>query len=206
MKPRLQLFAWIAIVVFAWPTSRAEACACCSDPGMRVESIVKVTDYHRDQLRGLEFAPEAELFMTDAGEDEVKGISAIAETYRLAVKQDGKQWRLAFRTEDGKSGTLALPIPEKLGTFQVDLRDGEKSAGGGPLLYKEWRWGGVPTTEGIFQKGALRYSLVFQGRGNRCDNGYDFTHWRLEVTGKNISFAFMGAFVRQDAKEEEPAE
>ena len=201
-----RLLALIVSVLVCISTSRVIACACCSDPGMRAEGVVKVAAYHRDQLRGMEFAPEAELFMTDAGEDDVKGISAIADTYRLTVKQDEKQWRLTFRTEDGKTGTLTLPIPAKLGTFQVDPRDNQKSAGGGPLLYKEWRWEGVPTAEGIFQKKAQRYSLVFQGRGNRCDNGYDFSHWRLEVTGKNIAYTLMGTFVQDEAKEEKTGE
>jgi hypothetical protein len=166
---------------------------------MRVETVVKVTEYHRNQWRDMEFAPEAELFMTDAGEDAVKGISTIAEKYQLTVKMDDKQWRLTFRAEDGQTGTLTLPVPTKLGTFQVDPRDGEKSNGGGPLLYKEWRWEGEPVAAGIFHKNAARYSLVFQGHGNRCDNGDDFSHWRLEVTGKNISYALLGTLVRPDA-------
>jgi hypothetical protein len=100
-----------------------------------------------------------------------------------------------------------LPVPAKLGTFRVDPRDGRKSAGGGPLLYKEWRWDGVPKAEGIFLKGAQRYSLVFQGHGNRCDDYSDFSHWRLEVTGRNISYALFGAFGGpQNPKEEETAE
>jgi hypothetical protein len=198
---RLRLLALILTVV-SWPVNRAFACACCSDHGTRVEGTDKVSEYHRNQLRGMEFTPEAELFMTDAGDDQVKGISAIAETYKLTAKLDDKHWRLTFRTEDGKTGTLTLPIPAKLGTFQVDPRDGKKSTGGGPLLYKEWRWSGVPVTDGIFKKGAQRYSLVFQGHGNRCDNGSDFSHWRLEVTGKNISYALFGAFVQEEAEDE----
>jgi hypothetical protein len=88
----------------------------------------------------------------------------------------------------------------------VDPRDGRKSAGGGPLLYKEWRWEGVPNAEGIFLKGSQRYSLVFQGHGNRCDDASDFSHWRLEVTGKNISYVLFGAFGREDANEEKAEE
>jgi hypothetical protein len=203
---RSQLLALLLALTAGWPAHRALACACCSDPGSRDDSVQTVTQYYRDQIRGMEFAPEARLFMTDAGEDQVKGISAIADTYRLTAKVEDKQWRLTFRTEDGKSGTLILPIPAKVGTFHVDPRDGKKSGGGGPLLYKEWRWAGVPVANGIFKKGAQRYSLVFQGHGNRCDNGYDFSHWRLEVTGKNISYALFGAFASDDAKEENDEE
>jgi hypothetical protein len=195
------LFTGLAIFMAAGSANRAMACACCSDPGTRFEAVVDVSDFHRDQLRGLEFAKDAELFMTEAGEDSVKGITTIAEKYQLAVKMEEKQWRLTFQTEDGKSGTLTLPFPVKLGSFQVDPREGRKSAGGGPLLYKEWRWEGTPSTTGIFQKGATRFSLVLQGHGNRCDGGDDFSHWRLEVTGKGVSYALYGALVRPGVDE-----
>ena len=138
--------------------------------------------------------------MTEAGEDSVKGVAVIAETYQLAVKQDDKQWHFTFRAVNGKTGTLTMPIPAKVGTFVVDPRDGRKSAGGGPLLYKEWRWEGEPMAGGIFDKNARRFSLVFQGHGNRCDGGDDFSHWRLEVTGKDVTFALMGTFVRPGDK------
>ena len=193
----------IVLAAVTWPASRAEACACCSDPGMRVEAVVKVTDFHRTQLRGLEFEPEAELYLTDAGEDAVKGISAVADKYALSVKMDDQRWRLTLKTEDGKSGTLTLPLPAKLGTFQVDPRDGRKSGGGGPLLYKEWRMDGVPAATGIFHKNAARFSLVLQGHGNRCDGGDDFSHWRLEVTGKNITYALFGSLIRPGDAEAE---
>lgn len=185
---------------------RALACACCSDPGTRVESIVKVTEFYRAQITGLEFGPEAELYLTDAGEDTVKGISVVEEKYRLTVALDQKQWRFAFRTKDGKIGTLTLPVPAKVGTFAIDPRDGRKSGGGGPLLYKEWRWEGVPKVEGIFLKGAQHYSLVFQGHGNRCDDSSDFSHWRLEVTGKNVSYALFGSFGGPQTPQEEEIE
>lgn len=196
MKLRIGVLTWAAILMMAGLANHVMACACCSDPGTRMDSVVKVSDFHRDQLRGLEFAKEAELFMTEAGEDGVKGVSAIAEKYQLAVKMEEKHWRLTFRTEDGKNGTLTLPFPTKLGVFQVDPRDGRKSAGGGPLLYKEWRWDGELTSGGIFDKNGTRCSLVFQGHGNRCDGGDDFSHWRLEVSGKNVSFALFGTLVR----------
>ena len=202
MTPRHCVLSWILTLAILCPASRALACACCSDPGTRVESVVKVTEFHRNQLLGMEFAPDAELFLTEAGEDSVKGIAVIAEKYQLTVKQDEKQWRFTFRADDGKTGTLTMPIPAKVGTFVVDPRDGRKSAGGGPLLYKEWRWEGEPIADGIFHKNARRFSLVFQGHGNRCDGGDDFSHWRLEVTGKDVRFALMGTFVRPS---DEPA-
>jgi hypothetical protein len=204
---RLLALIGIVMVMVSWSGGRALACACCSDFGTRWEAVVKAAEFHRALIANLKFGPEAELFMTDAGEESVKGISVIADKYRLTVARDEKQWRLTFQTEDGKTGVLTLPIPSKLGTFQVDPRDGQKSAGSGPLLYKEWRWEGVPKAEGIFLKGAQRYSLVFQGHGNRCYDYSDFSHWHLEVTGKNTSYAFFGAFGGpQNPKEEKPAE
>ena len=88
---------------------------------------MSLTEYQRVQLREMEFAEVAELFMTEAGEEGVKGISSIASSYRLTATQDDKRWRLAFQTEDGKTGALTLPIPAKLGIFSVDLRDGQGS-------------------------------------------------------------------------------
>src|SRR5687768_3347990 len=101
---RLRLLTLIVAVGLAsWQANRALACACCSDPGTRIDAVVKVLDFHRTQNDGMKFGTSAELFMTDASEDGVKGISAIADNYRLTVNQDAKQWRFTFRTEDGKT-------------------------------------------------------------------------------------------------------
>ena len=48
---------------------------------------------------------------------------------------------------------------------------------------------------GFFKSGIVRptkYTLIFQGRGNNCDNAGDFTNWRLAINGKKASYAFYG--------------
>ncbi|PWT83255.1 MAG: hypothetical protein C5B44_00905, partial [Acidobacteria bacterium] len=75
------------------------------------------------------------------------------------------------------------------------IHDGKVNGGGGPLLYKEWRFEGLVNGTGFFQPGIIaptKYFLVLQGRGNGCDNAEDFTHWRLEITGKKAGYALYG--------------
>jgi hypothetical protein len=53
----------------------------------------------------------------------------------------------------------------------------------------------VQTGTGFFQKSIVKpttYFLVFKGRGNGCDNSEDFTHWYLEIRGKNAEYEFFG--------------
>lgn len=178
--------------------SVTRACACCSDPGTYgLQSDEPLTGYVLEQIKGLEFASDAQLFLVDGPEPEeqVKGLTAISQSYALATVTETKQWRLTFRTEDGKSGELTLPLPSKMAKFAVDIHNGETNAAGEPLLYKEWRLEGRVTGNEMFKEGfaaSARYALVFQGRGNRCDNADDFTHWRLEISGKKAAYAFFG--------------
>jgi hypothetical protein len=177
----------------------ALACACCTDPGeYRLTPNHPVGEYERAQLDGMKFASAARLYLTDAGEEAVKGLKSISQTNTVSAVLEPKRWRLTFRAEDGQTGILTLPVPSKMTTFAADIHD--KEAEEAPLLYKEWRFEGVVTGDGIFQAGfagPARYSLVFQGRGNRCDNSEDFTHWRLEISGQKARYAFFGELVAE---------
>jgi hypothetical protein len=105
---------------------------------------------------------------------------------------------MTFRSKDGKVGTLTLPFPPAMTVYAADIHDGRKSTGSAPLLYKEWRFEGPPKGDGIFQEGLAapaRYTLIFQGRGNRCHNSEDFTHWRLSISGDKARYAFFGKLV-----------
>ncbi len=100
-----------------------------------------------------------------------------------------------------RTGTLSLPLPARMTRFSADLHDSQ-DRGLGPVLYKEWRCAGVAKGNGIFEKGftaPARYTLIFQGRGNRCDNAEDFTHWRLEISGAKASYAFFGKLLHETA-------
>jgi hypothetical protein len=146
----------------------------------------------------MKFGSTAQLYLTDAGEDEVKGVASISQSNGLTATLEPKQWRLTFRAENGKSGVLTLPLPSKMTAFAADINEEGTSGGGGPVLYKEWRFEGSATGDGIFQAGfasPARYTLIFQGRGNKCDNGEDFTHWRLEISGKKAAYSFFGELV-----------
>ncbi|HSK73862.1 MAG TPA: hypothetical protein VK892_19345, partial [Pyrinomonadaceae bacterium] len=59
---------------------------------------------------------------------------------------------------------------------------------------------------GIFKSSIIKpttYFLVFQGRGNNCDDVLDFTHWRLEINGRNADYAFFGKLSSGNVKESE---
>ena len=177
-----------------------QGCACCSDPGeYRLTTNHPVGEHESTQLGGMKFASAAQLYMTDAGEDAVKGLASVFQDNAVTAVVDSKQWRLTFKTEEGKTGVLTLPRPRTMTAFAADIHDGEAEEA--PRLYKEWRFEGSATGDGIFQAGfaaPARYILILQGRGNRCDNGEDFTHWRLEISGKKASYAFFGELVAED--------
>ena len=182
----------------------AHGCACCTDPGeYDLTTNAPLSDFHRAQLEGIKFGASAQLYLTDAGEDTVKGISNVTQENTLSAVFEARRWRLTFRSADGQSGSLTLPMPAKISTLAADIRDGEPGAA--PSLYKEWRLEGVATGDGIFRAGfaaPAKYTLVLQGRGNRCDSGDDFTHWRLEVAGKKASYAFFGDLVGPETGQE----
>lgn len=181
-------------VMLAIP-SPALACACCAEPGTYSISTKKPGSYEIDELKKIGFLT-SDLYMTEAGEDGIKGINPIGISYKPSVLLQNKIWKFTLTDNDGKSGTLTLPIAASMVAFMADIHDGKQGGAGGPLLYKEWRFKAkVSSGTGIFQKGiapATDYFLVFLGRGNMCTSADQFTHWRLEITGKKASYAFFG--------------
>ncbi len=105
-------------------------------------------------------------------------------------------WKLNFTDDKSKTGMLNLPMPTSMVAFAADIHDGKEGGAGGPLLYKELRFKHkVQSGTGIFKNGiapATEYFFVLQGRGNNCLNASDFTHWRLEITGRKAGYAFYG--------------
>ena len=200
---RLVLIALFVSVLFL-PLD-AFACACCAEPGEYIISTEKPDDYKLGLLKELKFEDAANLFMTEAGFDAIKGLSGIAKDYDsndwVASPQffglnnifAAKTWKFNFKTKKGKNGTLVLPLPTQMLSFKADIHDLQE---GEVSLYKEWRFkGNVQSGNGFFSPSIVpptTYFLVLQGRGNNCDNAEDFTHWRLEITGKNANYAFFG--------------
>jgi hypothetical protein len=173
----------------------AEACACCSEPGERVESSAPFGGYDADEIARVRFASAANLYTTAAGLEGIRGIADPTSRYDLSVAFDGKTFTLSFKSKDGKSGTIALS-PKSVESFFVDLRSGKRGAE--PLLYKEWRMSAPMLATGIFSPAVASPSappmakLVLQGRGNSCTDAGQFTHWTLIVTGKSAAFTFFG--------------
>lgn len=132
--------------------------------------------------------------MDAASEENIKGISSIGGNYSLTGLLQNNSWKFDFKDEAGKTGTLNLTKPISMVAFMADIPNGKTE--GEVSLYKEWRFKyRVQSGTGIFQKGiapATEYFLVLQGKGNVCTQAEDFTHWRLEVTGRRASYAFFG--------------
>lgn len=196
MKARRRpLYSLAVLAILLLMPGRVWACACCSNTGDYRIGFDKPAAHELSLMRQVRFGGTAYLFLTEAGlEENAKGLARPAENYTLAGSLVGNAWRLTFRDGD-QSGTLNLPLPAKMSSYAADIRDGQTSAGGGPLLYKEWRFEGRVSGTGFFRAGIVAptgYLLVLQGRGNACDSAEDFTHWRLTINGRRAGYAFYG--------------
>ena len=192
---RLFLISWAALACLVLLPNRALACACCTNTGDYFIDFAKPSEYELGMLGWVRFGGTAHLYQTEAGpEEDVKGVDGAAENYAVSGSLVGGVWRLTFK-DGNKTGTLSLPLPAKMLSYKVDTRDGQTSPGGGPTLYKEWRFEGLTSGTGIFRAGLdgqTKYFLVLQGRGNACDDADDFKHWRLKVTGRKAEYGFYG--------------
>ena len=193
-KFSLMLFAGLILM-----PQQVWACACCADNGQYRISMSKPGNAEVSLMKRMRFGDTAHLFTGEAeAEDVVKGLAHPADTYLLTGSLVASTWKLAFR--DGNNlGSLNLLLPAKFLSYGADIHDGQMGGGGGPLLYKEWRFEGVVYGSGVFRGGLTapaKYFLVFQGRGNNCDNAEDFTHWRLDITGRKAGYAFFGALAK----------
>lgn len=192
---RRVLFSLAASALLLSLPAGALACACCSNEGDYHVSTDRPGEYEMSVVRQIRFGRTAQLYATEAGPEETaKGLAHVAEKYALGGSLAGSAWRLTFR-DGNKTGTLSLPLPLKWTSYTADIHDGRTSPGGGPLLYKEWRFEGQVGGTGFFKAGIVgptKYLLVLQGRGNACQNAEDFKHWRLRVTGRRAEYAFYG--------------
>ena len=194
MNIKLQPLLFSTLLLLLAP-SLAFACACCSNDGEYSKSTARIRDYEFELIKQMRFGDQAFLFLTERDlEEDSRGIADPKLEYTLSDSLAGRIWRLLFK-DNSRSGTLNLTLPLQMESFSVDLQDGEKSPGGGPLLYKEWRLMGLVKGTGFFKSGIIgptRYNLILQGRGNGCNNAEDFKSWRLEISGKKAQYAFYG--------------
>jgi hypothetical protein len=192
---RLSLFSLAVLAGLLLLPARAWACACCSNEGDYYVNSGRPSEFELSIVRQIRFGRTANLYLT-AGEmeDTARGLAHRVESYTLDGSRVGGVWRLAFR-DGNKTGTLSLPVPARMTSYTADIHDGQTSAGGGPLLYKEWRFEGRVSGTGFFRAGMVgptTYLLVLQGRGNGCQDAGDFKHWRLQVSGRKAAYAFYG--------------
>ena len=199
MKLRATSYSAILIVLamlLVLP-ARAYACACCSNGGEWYQKSNSVDDYHFNEIDRLVFKPAANLYMTEAGEDVIQGMSSVSESYHVTLSKAQRRWTLAFKDAAGKTGTLSFSIPARMVRFAVDMHESEMRGGAGPGLYHEWRFSGPVSGTGIFKKGMIgqtRFHLVLQGRSNSCVGAEAFTNWNLQISGPRAGYSFYGSF------------
>lgn len=218
MSRRVSLIALLFAVILIMMPMEALACACCAEPGEYLLTAAKPSTYSLEILSDLEFSKSADLFMTEAGFDMIKGLDPIKQefesewtadsSFNLAAAFTGKLWTFNLKTPRGQSASLELPMPAKMVIYKVDIHD-EENRPNGPVLYKEFRFKGLfSSAGGVARKGIVRgttFFMVFQGRGNGCDNASDFTHWRLEINGPRADYAFFGKLNTDAAKKRDIA-
>lgn len=185
--------ALFSVAIMLAASTISFACACCADRGQYWVSTGSVDSQTLSILKDMRMDTGVELYMT-AGEDEIKGIGDLGwEDLSIVDAFTNNTWKITIKSAAGKTGTLTLPRPTKMTTKKIDIRDKED---GDPVVYKEFAFeGSVGSGSGVFKSGIVkptRYTLIFQGRGNNCDNAEDFTHWRLAVTGSKADYAFFG--------------
>ena len=196
---RAVVAALVAAPLLCLPLSTALACACCSEEGQYSRGEGAPSEYQIAQMSGMQFAPSAETYFGTGDRENIKGVADVADQYEISAAFEANEWKLSFRDEKANTGTLTLPLKgAKMSDYRADIHDGRKSAGGGPLLHKEWLFRGNAQGTGVFKAGfaaPAKFTLIFQGRGNNCDNGDDFSHWRLEILGSKAAYAFVGEMV-----------
>jgi hypothetical protein len=181
----------------------ANACACCSDPGQRVESTAKMTAYEKGEIEKMVFTKKTKLAPTPAGP---QGMPESVDPSDLTVTRVADRWTLTFKDpKTGKTGALSFNLPDTLESFFIDQYDGKPNVD--PLLYKEWRFNApLVSTTGMFASSASKpgaaaptIRVVFHGAGNSCSDVDQFSRYTIVVSGPNARFTFFGALAKPAA-------
>ena len=205
MALRNTLAAVLSLCCLLGLSSSAWACACCVERGYYSLVNSRPDTFYLGILENMKFAGPAEFYMTVGGFDATKGLAdlekdeAAGKSIELDVVESfvKKTWTLNVKTGSGRNGALTLPMPATFRRFMVDI-DGVDN-GLGVSLYKEFSvTGRIRRATGIFGSANrnTNYMLLFQGRGNGCDDASDFTRWRLELDGPKAEYAFFGELIR----------
>lgn len=197
------LTAFFTLACIASLSTDILACACCAERGTYTVSTGKPSAYELEILKQMKFGPAAELFLTAASYEDIKGLPDVIKEFEVTTSSEfslveaftGRTWTLSFMTGGERTGSLVLPRPTTMTSRRIDIPDNASKAPN-VVLYKEWVFNGtVGSGTGFFSRGIVRptkYTLLFQGHGNNCDNAEDFTNWRLEITGPKADFAVFG--------------
>ena len=197
VSARISVFSLIILSLVSLPTALGNTskappaarmmCACCADDGEWYQRAERITVDMRKEINRVRFS------------EATNGLSGMED----APFSDGKfeltrstdmRWQLKYAGAQGKSGTLTLPVPIRLVNFGADVHDGQQGGGGGPLLYKEWRFEGSANGTGVFKMWRKSiFRLVLQGRGNHCTQAEDFKHWNLSVNHRSTSLSVYGS-------------
>src|SRR5689334_12312808 len=112
------IFVAIFCVLCIISTSIAAfACACCAEPGTYSVSTGLMASYELDLLKDMKFGPAADLYLTAAGYEDLKGMPAVIKEFETTTSSEfaltdiftGKAWTLNFMTEGELKGSLVLP-------------------------------------------------------------------------------------------------
>lgn len=191
----------IAFLFILSLSDSALACACCAERGHRSTVVGKLDNYTLGLLKDMKMADSTVLYTEAPGFELIKGLAELDKEYNagelekidLVSSYLNDTWKVTIKTPAGKTGTLTLPRPATATVFKVDLFE---TTEGEPGVYKEFIFNGiVGAGTGAFKAGIVRptkFSLIFMGKGNMCDNSEDFTNWRLEVKGAKADYAFFG--------------
>lgn len=200
----------LTVIVFSFASFTPKTsffCACCGERGQYdVRDLSLLDEFEQTMLKNMQWDQNVELFAPLEFEEAAKGLQNIKTGYEandwrknpyyFKIKNNfsNNSWNLNFKTIDGKTGALNLPLPRKIVSSKIDTHDTPE--GNEVVLYKELRIKGtVQNGDGFFKLGLTKpatYFLVFQGRGNNCDNAGDYMHWRLEIKGANADYVFFG--------------
>ena len=202
MLIKYSMSAGVLLVIILAMANTAFACACCVNRGHYERGRLRANQFYVSLLGDIKLGA-AELYMTEAGFDGIKGLSELAKDEaegretKLEVTSSFKarKWQISVNAGMGRRGTIVLPMPASFIKHAVDIDGVDNGLGVG--LYKEFTIAErVKTATGIFRSASsAKYELIFQGRGNGCDDKSDFNRWFLTVDGPRASYVIFGKVV-----------
>ncbi|MGE3245484.1 MAG: hypothetical protein AB7F96_07150 [Beijerinckiaceae bacterium] len=198
--PPICAAALLSILAGILPPGQAQACACCSEEGQRFTGIARFSQTGLPVLQELRFDPAASLYQGAGFPESVKGVHAPpAKPYALKTALAAGALELSLSRPESPGGHVRFILPETFMRLEVDPRVfGGRSPGGGPVLYKEWRFDGTVALTGAFAaaRKSAKGELVLHGSGNSCTDYASFSHWTLSVRGEGVDFTLVGTFNR----------